>query len=419
MGVSSQALTRLAAGAAAQVRKPSRRPPQTPPAPAWRRWLAEPRSAVLLVLGLALLFGGGRKLLQGWRARGAVGRLNDPGITPEDIEAAAEHGRAGLMDLFRILGTDKSETLRQAAGHALAVLWAKDELIAEEEKALIRRGYTVDWHARRRYPRGLNAPIPIVVTFGVPFLREGDAGIGPANLEWSQRILGGRRATLETFSAWTPGPPRVEFTIIPGDFDTNGPHKLVLEARARTVNLTESWALDLPHMPFTWEFDPRLDVEAIFTLPDETRGEAIARAVRLDRRDSGAEPSGPATYLDLTDQWALRNPPVLAIATPLPCDLAHRIEIEFEGIPGRFPAGTVVLGGQGPYPNEPESLRRFPLGPLDTLPPGVLAIDHPGPRRLRAILTPDPDRGWADPAIRSLWPGTITTGWIDALIIRR
>ena len=90
-----------------------------------------------------------------------------------------------------------------------------------------------------------------------------------------------------------PRPPRREFAIIPGDFDTNGPHKLVLEARARTANLTESWELDLPHMPFTWEFDPRLDVEAIFTLPDETRGEAIDAAVRLDREGSGTEASEP------------------------------------------------------------------------------------------------------------------------------
>jgi hypothetical protein len=364
---------------------------------------------------LALLLGGGRKLLQGWRARGAVGRLNDPGITPEDIEAAAEHGRAGLMDLFRILGTDKSEALRQAAGHALAVLWAKDELIAEEEKALIRRGYTVDWHARRRYPRALKAPIPIVVRFGVPFLREGDDGIGPANLEWSFRILGARRATLETFSPWTQGPARAEFTIIPDDFDTNGPHKLVLHARARTAGLTETWELDLPHMPFNFEFDPRLDLEAIFTLPDETRGEAIARALRLDRSES--DETEPARYLDLTNEWALRNPPALAITTPLPCDLAHAIEIEWEGLPGRFPAGAVVLSGQGPYRDEPGSVRRFPIGSPGLLPPS--AIDHPGPRRLRAILTSDPDRGWADPDIRSIWPGTITTDWIDVAIARR
>src|SRR5579875_1088577 len=105
MSLSSRALLILAAGAAAQVRNPARRPKGTPIAPGWRRWLGEPRGAVLLVLGLALALGGGRRLLQSWRARGAIGRLNDPGMTPEDVEAAAEHGRAGLMDLFRILGT--------------------------------------------------------------------------------------------------------------------------------------------------------------------------------------------------------------------------------------------------------------------------------------------------------------------------
>jgi hypothetical protein len=341
--------------------------------------------------------------------------LNDPGITPEDIEAVTAHGRAGLMDLFRILGTDKSETLRLAAGHALAVLWARDELIAEEEKALVRRGYAVDWHARRRYPRALKAPIPIIVTFGIPFLRDEDSGIGPANLEWSYRILGARRAALEAFSPWTPGKGRAAFTIIPDDFETNGPHKLALHARARTAGLTETWELDLPHMPFSFEFDPRLAVEAIFTLPDETRGEAIARAVRLDHSVTGE--TEPAHYLDLTGEWALRDPPALAITTPLSCDLAHAIEIEWEGLPGLSAAGAIVLSGQGPYRDQAETVRRFPIGPLGPLPSG--GFDHPGPRQLRAILTPDPDRGWADPDIRSIWPGTITTDWIEAVIVRR
>jgi hypothetical protein len=415
MGLGSQAIAMLAAGVAAQVRRPSRRRGGEGSAPGWRRWLGEPRNAVLVVLGLALLVGGGRRLLQGWRARRAVGRLNEPDVTPEDVEAATAHGRAGLMDLFRILGTAKSEPLRLAAGHALAVLWARDELIAEEEKALIRRGYTVAWHARGRYPRALKAPIPIAVTYGVPFLREGDAGVGPANLEWSHRILGARRAGLESFSPWTAGPGRAEFAVIPDDFETNGPHKLILHARARTAGLTESWELDLPHIPFTIEFDPRLAVEALFTLLDESRAEAIARAVRLERSET--DESEPAHYLDLSDEWALRDPPVLAVATPLPCDLAHKVEIEWEGLLGGFAAGAVVLSRQRTSREVPESVRRFPLGPLAPLPPGM--IDRPGARRLRAILTADPDRGWADPDVRSIWPGTITTDWIDVAIVRR
>jgi hypothetical protein len=379
------------------------------------RWLGDPRSAVLVVLGAALLIGGGRRLLLGWRARGAIGRLNAPDLTPEEVEAAAEHGRAGLMDLFRILGTEKSEGLRHAAGRALAILWARDELIAEEEKALIRRGYTVDWHARRRYPRALKAPIPIALAFGVPFLREGGPGIEPENLEWSYQILGARRAALESFSPWTPGPGSAEFTMIPDDFDTNGPHKLVVHARVRTAGLTESWELDLPHMPFNFEFDPRLDVESLYTLPDESRAEAIARRIRLERRVSSE--SEPALYLNLSDEWALRDPPSLVMTTPLPCDLAHRVEVEWEGLPGRLSAGAVVLSGQGVFRDAPEAPRSFPIGPMAPLPAG--AIERPGARRLRAILTPDPDRGWSDPDVRSIWPGTITTDWIDVAIVRR
>ena len=34
----------------------------------------------------------------------------------------------------------------------------------------MRRGYAVDWNARRRYPRALEAEIPITVTYGLPFL---------------------------------------------------------------------------------------------------------------------------------------------------------------------------------------------------------------------------------------------------------
>src|SRR5262249_12267864 len=138
--------------------EPRRRRPR-PGAPAgrsWSRWLGEPRAAVLIVLFLIVLIGGGRKLLRSWRGRGAIGRLGAADVTVDDVAAAVEFGREGLMDLFRILGTGESAALRHAAGQALSVLWARDELIAEEEQALARRGFEVHWHARRRYPRALH-----------------------------------------------------------------------------------------------------------------------------------------------------------------------------------------------------------------------------------------------------------------------
>jgi len=379
-----------------------------------RSWPVDPRNAVLLSMGAVLLIGGGRRWLQSRRALRAVGRLAGPGLTPGVVLDAADHGRAALMDLFRLLGTAPDAAVREAAGAALATLWARDELIAEEEKAIVSRGFAATWRARRRYPRRMAAPFPVSASYGVPFLRDGGPGVAPGNLEWSHRIGGAERASLEQFSPWRPGPGRVEFTIDPGDFPANGPHRLVLEPRVRTAGLTSSWELGLPHIPFNFEFDPHLAVDALLTLPDDARGAAVAGAIRL----AHPEPAGGATtYLSLDDEFALRDPPVLAVATPLPCDLAHAVAVEFEGVPGRFPAGSVVLSGQGTNRDEPAGVRRFPLGPIATIP--AAAIDRPGDRRLRVVLTADPDLGWADPDVRSIWPGSIETAWFDARVIRR
>ena len=58
----------------------------------------------------------------------------------------------------------------------------------------------------------------------------------------------------------------------------------------------------------------------------------------------------------------------------------------------------------------------LPLGPIE--PFGREIIDRPGLRRLRVILEPDCDLGWTDPDIRSIWPGTIETGWTDVEVVR-
>ncbi|MBY0395373.1 MAG: hypothetical protein K2X91_02740, partial [Thermoleophilia bacterium] len=379
----------------------------------WERLLGEPRSAVLLVLGSVIILGGGRRLYRAWQARGAVARLEGDDVPVDAIAGAVEHGRAGLFDLFRLLGDAKTEDARLAAGHAISVLWAKDELIAEEEKALVRRGFRVDWRARKRYPRALNAEIPVAVRYGLPFLRAEGAGVKPENLEWSHRIVGARRASLEAFSPWTPGDGLAEFTVVPTDFETNGPHRLVLQARARTTGLTESWELELPHMPFSFEFDPVLTPAALLALPDSGRGDEAARRIRLE---PVAGAGGPA-FVPLNASLALREPPSLRVEAPLPADLAHAIVIEFEGVEGRYPAGRVVLAGQGAFGASPARTHVVPIAGALSLPEG--AIERPGPRRLRAILTPDPDIGWGDPDVRSLGPEPIVTGWVDGEIVRR
>jgi hypothetical protein len=391
---------------------PSSKPKPRPSG--WSAWLADPRTAVLAFLTAALLFGGGRKMLQGVRARRAVAALGDPNPTPEDVEGVAEHGRAGLIDLFRLLGTAESPEVRDAAGRGLAILWAKDDLIVEEEKALVRRGFAVNWRARRRYPRGLKVPIPIEASYGVPFLVEGGSGVGPSSLEWSHRILGAERAGLEVASPWRRGSGLAQFEVDPSDFPTLGPHRLALASKVRVVGLTDNWEIELPHLPFSFEFDPILTVEAILSSEDDARAAAFGRSIRL-------EPPEPlesgSRHLGLNAELVLRDPPYLVVTTPLPCDLAHRLAIEVEGVPGLFQAGQVIIGGQdGGSSSRPFEARRFTIGPLAGHPAD--AIDRPGERRIRAVLTADPELGWADPDVRSLWPGTLTTDWVGVRVIR-
>ncbi len=384
-----------------------------------RNWMREPKSAVWMALVVIVLVGGGRRLLWAWRARRAVARLSEPGVTPEEIEAVAAYGRAGAWELLRVFSTTESESIRVAAGRALARLWHDDELVAEEEQGLVRRGFSVTWKARRRYPRAMRAPIPIAVAFDVPFLPDEPGSINAADLEWSYRITGARRAALEEFSTWRAGRGDVSFSLIPEDFPANGPHRLVLETRVRTAGLSDAWEIGLPQMPFQFDFDPVLRIDAILALPDAARDEAIARSIRLE---PASEPESASARLEpLGGEWVLRQAPRLAIETPLPADLAHRVFIELDGAAGRFPAGSLILSGQGlarrggsPVTSE---VRRFGLGPIDPLPVGV--IERPGTRRIRAHLAADAELGWGDPEIRSVWPGEAFTDWVEAEIIRK
>jgi hypothetical protein len=408
------------AGSASGPLKARARSRQGPDSSPGQHWIFEPKTAIWIGLGAALVIGGGRKLLATWRSRRAVARLSLPRLTTEDIEVVADHGRSGVWELLRIFSEPSTPAeLQAAAGRALARLWRSDELVAEEEQAIVRRGFTVKWRARKRYPRALTSEIPVSVAYQVPFLEHGGRSVGPENLEWSHRVVGARRAALEEFSDWKPGRGEVAFTIVPGDFESNGPHRLVLQTRVRTAGLSSRWEIEPPHIPFSFEFDPLLRIESMLSLPDQDRGEQIARAVRVEP-DPPAN-GEPSRYLVLGTEWALRDPPYLAVSTPLPCDLSHAISIELEGVPGPLPAGKIVLGAQGLKIGDPAAekprVARFEVGSIRSLPDD--AIPRPGVRRLKLVLEADPSAGWADPDVRSIWPGRIETDWTEVEIVRR
>lgn len=378
--------------------------------------MTEPRSAVWLVMTAIILVGGGRRLLRAWRAGRAVDRLSNPGASVADIQAAAEFGRSGAWELLRIFSTAEPGPIRDAAGRALARLWKEDELVAEEEKALVRRGFTVSWRARRRYSRDLGLPIPIGFSLDVPFLTEDSTAVLVSDLEWSYRIMGARKATLEEFSDWRVGPVTSWFPLFPGDFPTNGPHRLILQVKVRTApTLSDSWEIELPHVPFPIEFDPALKLEAILTLSDAVRDEAMRAAIRLESPDP-ADETAAGRNLAIGGDWVIRHPPQLAIETPLPSDLGHQLALELEGDSRRYPAGTLIVAGQG-APGATPATQRFPIGPIAE--EAERTIERPGPRRIRMHLSADPQLGWADPNVRSLWPGEHATNWVEVEIIRR
>ena len=364
-------------------------------------------SPLFVVLVVAIVLGVAWKLAQLWLARQAVDRLSGDRPHLDAIADSAKHGRAALVDLFRLLTDGKDEAVRLAAGSALASLWFADELIPEEERALVTRGFSATWTARRAYPRDLSRPIPVAIEFGVSFLEGVEVGVKGSPLEWSSRVEGSDRASLESFSPWRIGTGgKAEFEIDPRDYPTNGPHRRALHARVRTIGLTSRWEHDLPKVAFSFEFASNLESRALLAQADDTRTAAFADCASLVACD---ESDGATSFLALNREFALKSPPRLRIRGPIPCDLAHAMTLEVEGSGGSVDLGRIVVLRDGSA-----EVALEPRGEA-----AIESVAAPGDVRVRVVLTPDVERGWADPAIRSVWPGTIATEWFTARTVRR
>jgi hypothetical protein len=395
-------------------------PPEARPGPTARRparagargghWLdalLHPRTLVFLVLILAVIAGGGHKLLAAWRARRAANRLARGAATPEDIRSAGVHGRATAPELMDLLRPERDAPTRAAAGVALAQLWVADELVAEEEQAIVRVGHRIECTARRVYPRELRRPIPLGVRIDICALAPGSA-LRDQNLQVAWKLDGARRLSYERYSAWTsPGEP-FEFVVDPGDLPGRGPHRLAVGARVRTVGLTGAWELELGPRDLAIEFDEHLRVDAILTLPDAERGALMARAVRL--RPSTVAAGEPG--VDFGGGMVAECPMELVCEAALPCDLAHRVALEIDGHTGLFECEPLVWPGAAAGARHP--IWRAQSDPADQ---GV-APPRAGVARVRIVMEPDPERGWVHPAIRSVWPGKIVTDWQEIGLVR-
>jgi hypothetical protein len=365
-------------------------------------WLLQPRNFVFGVLASGVVFGGGYKLWQAWNTRKRLNRLNAEDVAPNEIVAAADLGRVASHELFELLKKSRDPERRRAAAQALSRLWVADELVGEEEQAIVRHGHRVTWHARRVYPRAISRPIPIIARFDFDFFRE-NGGIASRDIELSTRVMGAHRVSLESFSPWARPAAPLRFDIEPRDFAGRGPHTLRLEAKVRPVGLTSTWEVELPASTFNIEFDEHMRVESILTQPDAGRAALVDGSIRLVAEAT-------AVPAPVGGGFALRYLPTLELAPPLPFDLAAHASIEIDGCNGRVPAGqVVVLAGDS---------ARHTLSLYVSGNPPVPAIDHAGYYRARVVLTPDPEFAWSAPAVRSAWPEPIATAWTEIEVVR-
>ena len=281
--------------------------------------------------------------------------------------------------------------------------------------------FAVTWRARRRYPRGAPRRDPDRRDDRGPVPSMTSATSVRSDLEWSHRIVGARRAALEEFSPWKAGPGRVAFAIIPDDFPTNGPHRLVLQSRVRTGGLSEllgDRAAARP-VPVRVRPDPpaRRDPDPLRRGPG--RGDGAGHPAGAGRASMSDEPAGSPA--------AGRRVGPAESAAPggddaLPCDLAHAVAIEFDGTPGRFPAGS--LDRERPGPAAARSGSRATIDAAvrrrTRSPPLPARRDRSSGRPARAGAP----RGRSPARLgRSRYPlglaGAIETNWVEAEIIRR
>ncbi len=386
----------------------SRNSPTRAQSKSWLHWLFQPRTLVFAILVFGLLLGGGARLRRAIAARRAARRLSDGEVAPDEIEAAAQHGRAALPELMDLLGPGVDATRRMAAARALSRLWAADQLVAEEEQAVVARGHDVHWRARRVYPRALTGNVLVRIEVVIPVIEDTmNPSVKSANLELSARLRGARRLAYESPSPWQPSTGPLAFDLNPADFPGRGPHLLELHSAIRTRDLSSLWQFELPTSSFRIEFDDHLRVDAIFTLHDADREALIQNAVSLDC--TGAPANEPYHLLDET--LALARPLVLGIGAPLPCDMVHQVELEFEGH-ASLPCGTFEWVTSDSR-SAPASM---PLTPV----PSKTRLPLPtGWHKVRAILTPDAHQAWINPDTRALWPGRVVTNWVDLEILRR
>ena len=401
---------RAGANPSTPIRKPGQRTIGDP-----AKQFADPRRWVFIAVVGFLVVGGGRKWLSAKRGRQMADKLAENKATPDEIRSSARHGRLVVQDLFRVMAEGVSAEHRLAATESLVRLWRADELIPEEEKAIVTRSLVVDWQIRRKYPRLLSGQIQIRALFGVPKLVDHELNSWlMEHLRWSYRVTGTRRAADDAWTVCKVAPARVGFEIITDDFPEDGPHRLILHLRLKTHELTDNWELDLPAQSTSFDWDDHLQPGALVTLPDSQRAELWASSIVF--MGASGDDASPV-FVQLDHQFALRNPVLPALKLPIPCDLAHRMMLEIENVAGRWSAGEWIESAQTMIVSDGVLPKIWPEKAF-RVSGDESGLTRGGQYRMRVVLEPNPERGWSDPMIRSVWPDSIVSEWVNVDVVR-
>lgn len=402
---------RRGANPSTPVRKPGQRREIQPQSP-----IGDPRRWVFIAVVAFLLLGGARKWLAASRGRKMADRIADGHASLDEIRQAARHGRTVLPDLLATLADGKSEDLKSAALQSLVELWRADELIAEEEKAIITRAFQIIWKQRRKYPRDYDGKFQIHALMCLPKIHdESCRNWLSQHLRWETRVTGTRKATDDQWRVIPHSEMQLQIHIESRDFPEDCVHRVMFFTRVSTNELTSNWTLDLPGQATTFEWDQHLKSGALKADFDEKEATIMQEALAWERN---AEPDTMQPQLvAISSGFAIHRPPLAILTVPLPRDIAHEAVLEIEEVSSNIKLKSYVIASRGSVTTPHKQRKVIPLeiaGLIDDS-----AISRAGKYRARINLQPKSEMGWADPEIRSVWPGPLASPWVEIEIVRR
>lgn len=384
--------------------------------------MKDPRRWMFLAVVAFLLIGGGRKWHRSWQGRKLANRIADGLASSDEILLSSRYGRIAVPDLFHLLSsTETEQTKKNAALRALISLWREDELIIEEEKAIIIRSFEVQWKHRRKYPRDMTGSFTIHASFGLPQLIDNELTSWlEKHLQWSSRITGSRRATDQQWKTSDAFRPKIQCDINPEDFPENSVHRIGLYVRLKTRDLSSNWELELPATNSSFEWDEYLQTDALKAPFSDEEANQLNNALQWVPIAGSDQVALTMNHVKISPEFAVANPPLCMVQRPLPRDLAHQIYLEIQGVSRMIPVGewVVALRNSDSVLN-PEAEVTCP--PWEISPEDLLSdseISRAGNHMIRLILEPVTHRGWANPDVRSVYSGRIEMPWINVELVR-